>query len=108
MFTVSDASKPFVETVRIQRFGCARDVAIELTGLHALIGPNDSGTSTVLHAIRTASELIRVGEQQLSHDGLLDPRGIFGSKISMEWSTHTVTCFRDANTQAWLATIAQR
>lgn len=53
MFAVSDASKPFVQTVRIQNFGCARDVTLELTRLHALIGPNDSGKSTVLQAIRT-------------------------------------------------------
>ena len=30
MFAVSDASKPFVETVRIQDFGCAHDVTLEL------------------------------------------------------------------------------
>jgi len=106
MSLVSDASKPFVETVRIQHFGCARDVTIELTRLHALIGPNDSGKSTVLHAIRTASELIRVGEPQLSQDGLLDPRGVAGSTITMGWSTHTVACVRDAGARAWLATVA--
>jgi hypothetical protein len=39
---VSEADKPFVETVRIQNFGCGRDVTLELTRLHALIGPNDA------------------------------------------------------------------
>lgn len=41
----------FVETVRIQSFGCVRDATLELTRLHALIGPNDSGKSTVLAAL---------------------------------------------------------
>lgn len=50
---------PFVETVRIQNFGCAHDVTLELSRLHALIGPNDSGKTTVLHAIRGISELVR-------------------------------------------------
>ena len=59
---MSEADKPFVDTVRIQNFGCARDVTLELTRLHALIGPNDSGKSTVLAAMRTACELIRLGE----------------------------------------------
>ena len=67
----SERRTPFVETVRIQSFGCARDVAIELTRLHALIGPNDSGKSTVLAALRTACELIRQGEEQLARP--LDP-----------------------------------
>lgn len=49
-------SGDFVESVRIQRFGCVRDTTIELTRLHALIGPNDSGKSTVLSALRMVSE----------------------------------------------------
>jgi len=40
-------SEVFVEAVRIESFGCLRDTQLELTRLHALIGPNDSGKSTV-------------------------------------------------------------
>lgn len=46
----------------IQRFsakgyGCLRDVTAELTPLHAFIGPNDSGKSTILRGIRTVVQL---------------------------------------------------
>jgi predicted ATPase len=99
---VSEADKPFVETVRIQNFGCARDVTLELTRLHAFIGPNDSGKSTVLAAIRTACELIHVGENTLAEQGRLDPRGVYGSRITMEWGTIAVACVNDPNGRRWL------
>jgi predicted ATPase len=98
---VSEADKPFVETVRIQNFGCARDVTLELTRLHALIGPNDSGKSTVLAAIRTACQLIDVGETELTRAGRLDPRGIPGSRITIAWGTETIACFREPKQHQW-------
>ena len=55
---MTEPDPPFVETVRIQNFGCARDLTLELSRLHALIGPNDSGKSTVLHAIRIMGQLV--------------------------------------------------
>lgn len=105
MSAVSEASKPFVETVRIQGFGCARDVTLELTQLHALIGPNDSGKSTVLAAIRTACELISVGQEALRSEGRLDPRGA-GAAVVLAWGANrSVTCRRDANSSHWLIDI---
>ena len=92
---VSETENPFVETVRIQNFGCARDVTLELTRLHALIGPNDSGKSTVLAAIRTACELIRVGQTALQNDRGLDPRGVSGTAVTLRWATKELFCFRD-------------
>lgn len=91
---VSKADKRFVDTVRIQNFGCARDVTLELTRLHALIGPNDSGKSTVLAAIRTAGELIRLGEPELADRTGLDPRGVAGTSITMCSGVFEVTCAR--------------
>lgn len=41
-----------LESVHIHDFGCVRDASLKLTPLHALIGPNDSGKSTVLRAIQ--------------------------------------------------------
>jgi predicted ATPase len=87
-------SEDFVETVRIENFGCVRDARLELTRLHALIGPNDSGKSTVLAALRTAGELIRVGEDALAKNERLDPRGIAHSGITMSWNDITVSCQR--------------
>jgi energy-coupling factor transporter ATP-binding protein EcfA2 len=45
--------RPHINTLRVQNYGCLKDVRLELTPLHALIGPNDSGKSTVLMALRT-------------------------------------------------------
>ncbi|MGK3996643.1 AAA family ATPase [Sorangium sp. So ce1024] len=50
--------RPYVEQLRIQGYGCVRDATLQLTPLHALIGPNDSGKSTVLRALRTLSSVL--------------------------------------------------
>ncbi|WP_437298140.1 AAA family ATPase [Sorangium sp. So ce426] len=50
--------RPYVEQLRIQGYGCVQDATLELTPLHALIGPNDSGKSTVLRALRTLSTVL--------------------------------------------------
>lgn len=46
----------FVERVRIRNFRCIKEVEFPLTPLHALIGPNDSGKSTILDAVKAISE----------------------------------------------------
>ena len=45
--------RPYIEQLRVRNFRCIRDVTIPLTPLHAFIGPNDSGKSTLLDAIST-------------------------------------------------------
>lgn len=50
--------RPFIEQLRIQNYGCIRDATFKLTPLHALIGPNDSGKSTVLRALQMLSFFI--------------------------------------------------
>jgi predicted ATPase len=45
-----------INNVTIMNYGCVRSGSFSLTPLHALIGPNDSGKSTVLRAIRTAAQ----------------------------------------------------
>src|SRR6188472_1562286 len=45
--------RPYVQELRIENYGCIRDATFRFTPLHALIGPNDSGKSTVLRALRT-------------------------------------------------------
>jgi len=42
------------DRVRVQNFRCLRDVQLSLSPMHALIGPNDSGKSTILQAVQTA------------------------------------------------------
>jgi energy-coupling factor transporter ATP-binding protein EcfA2 len=42
-----------IKTFRAKSYGCLHDVKATLTPLHAFIGPNDSGKSTLLRAVRT-------------------------------------------------------
>jgi predicted ATPase len=42
-----------IRTFRAHNYGCLTDVNVALTPLHAFIGPNDSGKSTLLHGLRT-------------------------------------------------------
>lgn len=45
--------RPTIHELRIENYGCIRDATFRFTPLHALIGPNDSGKTTVLRALRT-------------------------------------------------------
>jgi predicted ATPase len=45
---------PGIERIKIENFGCIQQVEFSLCPLHALIGPNDSGKSTLLRAIRAS------------------------------------------------------
>jgi len=58
---MTDSSKtpPLIRRLHAQRFGCLQDVEVELSALHALIGPNDSGKTTLLRALRGAVRLAR-------------------------------------------------
>jgi predicted ATPase len=47
----------FIERLTVKNYGCVKDVSVELTPLHAFIGPNDSGKSTLLRAVRTLVQL---------------------------------------------------
>ncbi|HEY0192819.1 MAG TPA: AAA family ATPase, partial [Kofleriaceae bacterium] len=62
---MTDEDRPYITRARIRDYGCARDVTLELTRLHALIGPNDSGKSTVLSALQLAGDLIGRGQQEM-------------------------------------------
>ncbi|MBP9203286.1 MAG: ATP-binding protein [Kofleriaceae bacterium] len=44
-------TRPFVDHIRIEDYRCVRKVDVALTRLHAFIGPNDSGKSTILRAV---------------------------------------------------------
>jgi predicted ATPase len=48
--------RPHVRQMRVVNFGCVKDVTVDLTPLHAFVGPNDSGKSTLLRALRAAVE----------------------------------------------------
>jgi predicted ATPase len=53
-----------IQKVTIQNCGCVKKAEVNLTRLHALIGPNDSGKSTILRALRTATQFATEGFTQ--------------------------------------------
>ena len=44
-----------IQKLDIENYGCIKKATFALTPLHALIGPNDSGKSTTLRALRTVA-----------------------------------------------------
>ena len=46
-----------IRWLKARNYGCLKDIEVEFTPLNALIGPNDSGKSTILRAVRTLSQL---------------------------------------------------
>jgi predicted ATPase len=46
------AEHPGIERLVIRGFRCLKDVDMELSAIHALVGPNDSGKSTILEFVR--------------------------------------------------------
>jgi len=53
-------TRPFVDQLRIQGFGCFADTTLALTPIHAVIGPADTGKTTVLRAMRALSKYAQV------------------------------------------------
>jgi ABC-type Mn2+/Zn2+ transport system ATPase subunit len=43
----------FLTELRVKQYACLRDVTCQLTPLHAFIGPNDSGKSTLLRVVES-------------------------------------------------------
>jgi predicted ATPase len=48
-------SAPYIDRLIVENFGCVQKLDMGLTRLHALVGPNDSGKSTILRALRLAT-----------------------------------------------------
>lgn len=46
-----------IDAFHAENYGCLRHVHATLTPLHAFIGPNDSGKSTLLHGMRTVVQV---------------------------------------------------
>lgn len=52
------AQSDWLKDVTIREFGCIKQLVLTLTPLHAFVGPNDSGKSTVLDALYSVSRLL--------------------------------------------------
>ena len=72
-----------LERIRVQNFKAIADAELELTPLHLLIGPNDSGKTSFLEAIAALSRSLdhpidrtflgRWRGRQLVHSGSIEP-----------------------------------
>ena len=47
-----------IERLKVKNLGCIKELELGLTPLHALIGPNDSGKSTILRIVEKAVTLV--------------------------------------------------
>ncbi len=56
-----------IHAFRARNYGCLVDVEASLTPLHAFIGPNDSGKSTLLQGMRTVMQLIGRTQRRIAH-----------------------------------------
>ncbi len=82
--------RPYIESLHIENYGCIQDATFHFTPLHALIGPNDSGKSTVLRALLTvanASEIHDRGTPQLLAQALIGNLASGGSSFEISIST---------------------
>src|SRR5690242_4390981 len=55
MLTSSLCRPLTIERFQVHNYKALRDVALELTPVHALIGPNDSGKTSILYALAAFS-----------------------------------------------------
>jgi len=88
---------------KAENYGCLKQVEVALTPLHAFIGPNDSGKSTLLRGLRTVV--------QLANEGFIgwprDPRP-FDPTLSFHADNESaLSCTVDGGTY-WVRTKANR
>ena len=57
-----DSTKPFLKSVHIQNFKSLHDVSLELKPITIIVGPNSSGKSNCLEALRFLKILLSVSE----------------------------------------------
>jgi predicted ATPase len=60
-----------IHTFYARNYGCLVDTEASLTPLHAFIGPNDSGKSTLLHGVRTVVQF--AGSRFQQNEGRWEP-----------------------------------
>ncbi len=56
---MASPTPPQINGITVRNFGCLRDVNIRLSPLTVLVGPNDSGKSTLLRALATLGSACR-------------------------------------------------
>ena len=96
--------RPYIHELRVENYGCIRDATFRFTPLHALIGPNDSGKTTVLRALRTIALTVDRAIDPRAKEGLMSAiRGnktVAGFELSGPEITYSVKCSPDGGYQA--------
>lgn len=97
----------YISSFAVQNFACLKDVSAELTPLHAFIGPNDSGKSTLLRALRMALRLTTQPFDRESKTSAILPfepgpvvmgtSVLLGLDFGRSRLSHRVTCVGDGN-----------
>jgi AAA15 family ATPase/GTPase len=54
-------TRPYIQSLHVKNYGCIKDADCILRPLHALIGPKDTGKSTVLRALKVVASLAAGG-----------------------------------------------
>jgi predicted ATPase len=103
--------RPYIEELRIENYGCIQDATFRLTPLHALIGPNDSGKSTVLRALKTLSYVTtftrRGGQDPRVQDALLSVAGPNKGKARLEVHASTERYVLEPFKSGWSSPLDQ-
>ncbi len=73
---------PYIELLEVENFGCLKNVSAKLSRLHAFVGPNDSGKSTLLKAVSCVFSFAG-GNQNAASDLLLNSV-VVPSKLSVK------------------------
>lgn len=95
-----------VDYIRIQNYGCIEDIELDLGPLVALIGPNDSGKSTILRAVELAVRTVngdRTPDLRMREGGQIDIRAGGGTASLVFERPGVVRCnISDATAKALL------
>jgi energy-coupling factor transporter ATP-binding protein EcfA2 len=83
---------PTIKGLHVENFGCVKDVSVPLTPLHAFIGPNDSGKSTLLRALQFPAFVAGGGKETSPYAGQTTRIRIAfddGGAIDLRWKPNT-------------------
>lgn len=81
-------NRPWIERLVVEGMGCLRRVDVSLTPLHALIGPNDSGKSTLLRAVDVAVRSLTSREPYSQRGAVLGKTSFslfLGAQCELHW-----------------------
>ena len=88
-----------IKTFRVQNYKALRDVTLELTPLHVLIGPNDSGKTSLLESLRA---YCRMAGGELSFEGRWTGRQLVWQQTESDVTFEVMGQWGGRRIQHWL------